>query len=87
MGSIAFILILQLIPICMIVFVISGIIQFFFPNIKLPIITLFLFIIGSMYFWTNRWLEEWILFTIVVAFSFLAIALVKFYTKIYMMAE
>jgi hypothetical protein len=87
MGSIAFVLVLQLIPICMIVFMISGIIQFFLPNIKLSLIMLFLYIIGSMYFWNNRWVEEWILFTIVVAPSFLAIALVKFYTKIYMMAE
>ena len=75
MGSIAFVLVLQLIPICMIVFMISGIIQFFLPNIKLPLIMLFLYIIGSMYFWNNRWLEEWILFTIVAASSFLAIAL------------
>jgi cell division protein FtsL len=71
----------------MIVFMISGIIQFFLPSIKLPLIMLFLYIIGSMYLWNNSWVEEWILFTIVVATSFLAIALVKFYTKIYMMAE
>jgi hypothetical protein len=85
--DILFFIIILMILICMTTILVSGLIQFFFPNIKFGLIVIILYCLGSVFLLYKKWQEEWILLSIVVLCSLIAVGLVKTFTKVYKMTE
>lgn len=78
---------LYLIPLCLVSFLVSGVLQYLFPRIKLYIIILSCYLVVSLYLWYRSWIVDWTLLSFVAGSSMIAISLVMLYMKVYRMAE
>ncbi|MDM5317353.1 hypothetical protein QUF49_15185 [Fictibacillus sp. b24] len=87
MSNIEFVLMLYLIPLCLVSFLVSGVLQYLFPRIKLYIIILSCYLVVSLYLWYRSWIVDWTLLSFVAGSSMIAISLVMLYMKVYRMAE
>ncbi len=87
MSNMEFVLMLYLLPLCLVAFLVSAVLQYLFPRVKLYLIVLVCYVFVSLYLWYRSWIVDWTLLSIVAASSMLAIALVMLYMKIYRMAE
>ncbi|WP_156488271.1 hypothetical protein [Fictibacillus phosphorivorans] len=82
-----FVLMLYLLPLCLIAFLVCGVLQYLFPRIKLYLIILGCYVIVSLYLWYRSWIVDWTLLSFVAGSAMISIALVMLYMKVYRMAE